>query len=112
MGSDSTRYEDCYDSNLPNDCCFIIGQSLRELRTGPISPTGVTMSPEKGTIEQAGLVEAVGQAADCIVITDRNGKIQYVNPAFTAMTGYTSAEVVGRETRVLKSGHHPAAFYE
>jgi PAS domain S-box-containing protein len=67
---------------------------------------------ESNDIERAGLVAAVEQAADGIVITGIGGKIQYVNPAFTAMTGYSSEEAVGQYTRILKSGHHPAAFYE
>ena len=70
------------------------------------------MCRESGIIERAGLVAAVEQAADGIVITDTDGKIQYVNPAFTAMTGYTSEEAVGQHTRILKSGRQPAAFYE
>jgi PAS domain S-box-containing protein len=67
---------------------------------------------ESAIIEQTGLLAAVEQAADCIVITDTTGIMQYVNPAFTAMTGYSSEEAVGQHTRILKSGHHPVAFYE
>jgi PAS domain S-box-containing protein len=67
---------------------------------------------ESGIIERASLVAAVDHAADGIVITDTNGKIQYVNPAFTAMTGYSSEEAVGQSPRILKSGRQPAAFYE
>jgi two-component system sensor histidine kinase/response regulator len=63
------------------------------------------------SIERSGLVTAVEQAADGIVITDTDGKIQYVNPAFSAMTGYTSEEAVGQHTRILKSGQHPVEFY-
>ena len=63
-------------------------------------------------IKQAVLLTAVEQAADCIVITDPEGKIQYVNPAFTAMTGYTTAEAVGQCCRILKSGRQPRAFYQ
>ena len=70
------------------------------------------MYRESGIIEQAGLVAAVEQAADGIVITDTDGKIQYVNPAFTAMTGYTSEEAVGQYPRILKSGLETAEFYE
>lgn len=51
------------------------------------------------------------QAGDGIVITATSGVIQYVNPAFTAMTGYSSEEAVGRHTRLLKSGHQSAEFY-
>ena len=70
------------------------------------------MYRESGNIEQAGLVAAVEQAADGIVIVDTDGKIQYVNPAFTAMTGYTSEEAVGQYPRILKSGREPAEFYQ
>ena len=69
------------------------------------------MYRESGIIEQAGLVAAVEQTADGIVIAGTDGKIQYVNPAFTAMTGYTSEEAVGQYPRILKSGLEPAEFY-
>jgi PAS domain S-box-containing protein len=65
-----------------------------------------------GSIERAGLAAAVEQAADGIVITGADGNIQYVNPAFTAMTGYSSEEAVGQNPRILKSGRQPAEFYE
>ena len=70
------------------------------------------MYPENRAIEQAGLITAVEQAADGIVLTDTEGNIQYVNPAFTKMTGYSREEALGENPRVLKSGHHPQAFYE
>ena len=62
--------------------------------------------------KHASLAAAVEQAAVSFVMTDIDGKIQYVNPAFTAMTGYTSEEAVGQNPRILKSGRHPAAFYK
>jgi PAS domain S-box-containing protein len=62
-------------------------------------------------VDQAGLLAAVEQAADGIVITDVFGIIQFVNPAFTAMTGCSRDEVLGQSPRILKSGHHPAEFY-
>jgi len=53
-------------------------------------------------------VETVGQA---VVITDREGIIEYVNPAFEAQTGYSHEEALGRTPRILKSGKQPEAFY-
>jgi|AntRauTorcE11898_2_1112593.scaffolds.fasta_scaffold00276_19 PAS domain S-box-containing protein len=53
-------------------------------------------------------VETVGQA---VVITDREGIIEYVNPAFEAQTGYSREEALGRTPRILKSGKQPEAFY-
>jgi PAS domain S-box-containing protein len=60
---------------------------------------------------EAGLIAAVAQAADGIVITGTDGRIQYVNPAFTRMTGYSREEAVGEYPRILKSGCQPAEFY-
>ena len=47
-----------------------------------------------------------------IVVTDAETRIKTVNPAFTRITGYTSAEAVGRKTDMLSSGRHDKAFYE
>ena len=54
---------------------------------------------------------ALRAAANAIVITDKTGNIMSVNPSFTALTGYTVSEVLGKNPRVLKSGQHDAAFY-
>jgi len=64
------------------------------------------------SVETAGLMEAWEQAATGIVITSTDGTIRFVNSAFSAMTGYSSEEALGQSPRVLKSGHHPKAFYE
>jgi PAS domain S-box-containing protein len=69
-------------------------------------------SPRLDVIGHASLAAAVEHAADGIVITDIGGTIQYVNSSFTAMTGYTSEEAVGRNPRLLQSGRHSAAFYK
>jgi PAS domain S-box-containing protein len=63
-------------------------------------------------IERDGLAAAMEQTADGVVITDSIGTIQYVNAAFTTMTGYTREEAVGNNPRVLKSGRHAVTFYE
>jgi diguanylate cyclase (GGDEF)-like protein/PAS domain S-box-containing protein len=52
------------------------------------------------------------KTADMVVITGRDGTIEYVNPAFEALTGYSRAEAVGNTPRILKSGMHGARFYE
>ncbi|HUK13220.1 MAG TPA: PAS domain S-box protein [Thermoanaerobaculaceae bacterium] len=57
------------------------------------------------------LAAAVEQAAEAIVITDPEGRIQYVNPAFVRATGYDAGEALGANPRILKSGRHDAAFY-
>ncbi len=57
------------------------------------------------------LSAAVEQTADAVMITDHEGIIEYVNPAFTKLSGYTSAEVCGQTPRVLKSDQQPQIFY-
>jgi PAS domain S-box-containing protein len=58
------------------------------------------------------LVTAIEQAAETVVMTDTNGTILYVNPAFEQTTGYSSPEAIGNNPRILKSGQHDARFYE
>ncbi|GBC96057.1 Sensory/regulatory protein RpfC [bacterium HR16] len=55
---------------------------------------------------------ALEMAGNAIVITDHNGTIQWVNPAFTAITGYAREEALGKNPRILKSGRHDRTFYE
>ena len=47
-----------------------------------------------------------------IVVTDPNGSIQMVNPAFTAITGYSREEAIGNNPRLLKSDRHDETFYD
>ena len=49
------------------------------------------------------LFSAVTQSANVIIITDVDGNIEFVNPKFTEVTGYTSEEAVGQTPRILKS---------
>jgi two-component system NtrC family sensor kinase len=56
---------------------------------------------------------ALHAAANAIVITDKNGTIEWVNPAFTALSGYSAEEAIGTNPReVLKSGMHSQAFFK
>ncbi|MGE3189601.1 MAG: PAS domain S-box protein, partial [Vicinamibacterales bacterium] len=55
---------------------------------------------------------ALTAVSNAIVITDRAGVIEWVNPAFSVLTGYTAEEAIGRNPRdLLKSGVHDEAFY-
>ena len=55
---------------------------------------------------------AVQQTADAVVITDRNGVIRFVNPAFEKITGFSRAEALGQTQRIVKSGAHDQRYYE
>jgi len=61
---------------------------------------------------QARLFRAIEQVNESVVITDRDGTITYVNPAFEKISGYTHDEVIGHNPRMLKSGQHPPSFYQ
>lgn len=55
---------------------------------------------------------AVEQNPASIVITSIDGTIQYVNPKFTRITGYSAEEAIGKNPRILKSGQLPVEFYQ
>jgi PAS domain S-box-containing protein len=86
-------------------------------RTGPAGPPedGRTRqaapSGQEAEEERARLAMAVEQAGESIVVTDADGAIRYVNPAFERVTGYRRNEVLGKNPRILKSGRQPDAFY-
>ena len=58
------------------------------------------------------LSQAVEQSPECILITDLEARIEYVNQAFLDITGYDRAAVLGANPRMLKSGRTPQAVYE
>lgn len=58
------------------------------------------------------LFMAVEQTASTIVITDTKGIIEYVNPKFTELTGYTKKEAININLNILKSGEHDEEFYK
>ncbi|BCB27269.1 hypothetical protein SKTS_21550 [Sulfurimicrobium lacus] len=55
---------------------------------------------------------AMHSAGEAMHVTDRNGVIEYVNPAFCASTGYAPEEAIGKKPSLLKSGFQDTAFYE
>jgi two-component system, cell cycle sensor histidine kinase and response regulator CckA len=57
------------------------------------------------------LSQAVEQSADSVLITNHDGIIEYVNPAFESLNGYSWKEIAGKTPRILKSGEHEADVY-
>jgi PAS domain S-box-containing protein len=66
----------------------------------------------KDEAEKLRLSAAIEQTSEVVVITDKSGRIQYVNPAFSAKTGYSRSEAIGENPRILKSGEHNREFYK
>jgi PAS domain S-box-containing protein len=58
------------------------------------------------------LSRALEQGPSIVLITDITGNIEYVNPKFTEVTGYSAGEVIGRNPRILKSGKLPTEQYK
>ena len=61
--------------------------------------------------ERERLMMAIEQAGEVVTIADQEGTIQYVNPAFMTVTGYTPQEAIGQNLRLLSSGRQDEAFY-
>lgn len=80
----------------------------------PVGVQGIARDITERKLAQAELnrlAAAVKQTADSILITDPHGNIEYVNPAFERITGYSKEEVLGKNPRILKSGRTDPAIY-
>ncbi len=81
----------------------------------PIGILGVTRDISKRKAAQdelRKLSRAVTQSPDSIIITDKDGSIEYVNPKFTQITGYKKEDVLGENPRILNSGEQPKSYYK
>ena len=67
---------------------------------------------KKSEIELRKLSQAVEQSQVSVIITDVKGDIEYVNPKFLELTGYSKEEVIGKNPRILKSGFTPPEEYK
>lgn len=62
--------------------------------------------------QQNRLSTAIMHSSETIVVTDPEGIIEFVNPAFEKITGFSSDEAIGKKPSVLKSGRHDKNFYK
>jgi len=78
-----------------------------------INNVGRDITERKRAEEQQQLLAtAVEQATESIAITDVEGNIEYVNPAFETLTGYSREEAIGANSQLFRSGQHDDAFYQ
>jgi sigma-B regulation protein RsbU (phosphoserine phosphatase) len=103
LGADSELVK-CIVTNL------VTGSDVRGHSTGIISKAQGLDSETEEKIRM--FTMAVEQSPATVVITDRSGSIEYVNPKFSSLTGYTFNEAIGQNPRILKSGKQPPEFYK
>lgn len=91
--------------------------SVSFLRDANLDPTGLLtvtrdITERKSAEEKLRILSrAVEQSPASIIITNTEGKIDYVNSKFTEVTGYTRCEVIGQNPRILKSGEISSDYY-
>ena len=93
----------------------ITGRVVPDDQGNPCSLQGVTrnITERKRTeAEQERLRLAIEHSVETVMITDTEGTIVYVNPAFEKTSGYSRNEAVGRKTTILESGQHDQAFFD
>lgn len=73
---------------------------------------GNELQRERAEAHMRKLSGALEQTADSVIITDCERRIEYVNPAFENLTGYSKEEVLGHKTYFLRSGVHDKVFYD
>jgi len=94
-------------------------QQLEEFLTTVASQLGLVMKQKRieeeirsRNIELALMKQVMEQTVESIIITDTEGVIVYVNPAFERVTGYSQDEAVGHTPGILRSGEHDITFFQ
>jgi PAS domain S-box-containing protein len=84
------------------------------IRTIPHTLAMHSLQQEQQATEESlrKLSRAVEQSADTVIVTDRPGINEYVNPAFESLTGYWHDEVRGQTARILRSGEQGPETYQ
>ena len=108
----TTLYKDKFGKSFPGET---FGTKLYDNNNKWIGNLGIMRDITKRKQDEADLERlkvAIEQAGEVVVITDADGSIQYTNPAFERSTGYTLAEALLQNPRILKSGVQDEAFYK
>ncbi len=93
----------------------VTSRYIQDVQGVPIQIIGVSrdISSRMKADQQIRLqAAALGSAANAIIITDRDGSIQWINPAYEQLTGYSRKEAIGLNPSILKSGVQPLEFYK
>ena len=107
-----TAYKNKSGEEFPGETFGVKLYDLNQRWIGNLGIMRDISQRQKDEAERNRMIAAIEQTSDAIVITDYMGNIQYVNPAFTSITGYFQNEVIGQNPRFLKSGEQDEKFYQ
>ena len=91
---------------------FVVLIDVRANRALQKSYVELELRVEERTAELRKLSQATENSPVSVVVTDKNGTIEYVNPTFSEVTGYSANEAIGQNHSVLKSGDTPESYYQ
>lgn len=74
--------------------------------------TAIALNKAESLMQLQRFQQVIDSAFDVIVVTDADGYITYVNPAFETVTGYSEKDAIGKKTNILKSGYHDEDFFK
>ncbi|WP_395739863.1 PAS domain S-box protein [Prosthecobacter sp.] len=100
----------CFPDPVLDANLRIVGAVSMLVDITPLKDTQSKLRAALGELQT--LSHAVKQSPAAVIITSAEGAIEFVNPKFTSVTGYTAAEVLGQNPRLLKSGEQPQSFYK
>jgi len=115
-GQEKIDFEE-YQTGMDGSCRWLRTSKipLKDLNNRVIGVLGAyddITERRQATAEMRRLSSALEQTADAVVISSREGIIEYVNPAFEKITGYSRAEALGQKTSIIKSDRHDRDFYQ
>ncbi|MGC9092190.1 MAG: PAS domain S-box protein [Bacteroidota bacterium] len=105
-------FDECRRERKWNDAEIQLFRAASQVISTVIERTMENQTRLKAEEEQRKLLLAFEQLTESVTITDKDGIIQYVNPAFTRITGYKAYEAIGKKSNITKSGEHPREFYQ
>ncbi len=106
------RWEDLPITTAAGEKRFVTAINIPLLDQNLMVSTVQDVTARRRSEEDRLLLEAaIEQSGEMVMVTDKEGVIQYVNPAFEHITGYRREEVVGKNPRILKSGKQGSDFY-
>jgi PAS domain S-box-containing protein len=110
---------DALASGMPGETEVRVNQRVFSVSTAPVAERGYVNLYASDITERSEYEEklkrlstAVEQSAEAIMITDIEGTIEYVNPAFEAVSGYSQQEATGKTPRIIYGGKQDDAFYK